>query len=277
MSRKRVAILSYILAIVLGIGSISIIPFNSTRASEVNYENAVNGQEETTESETEENEEDAKVSPTPTPIPVVSTPRIKLNKSKLKLTAGKSAQLKVSHNTSNDVKWVSLDEKIVTVSSSGIVKAKKAGNATIQVSCGEQLASCKVTVFKKLSSRTIQKKILALKNKQRFREGKPWPNKNSAYYWKINNLYCSECAAYAAIISDKVFGKSRPIKKHKSFAKIKPGDHIRIGNMHSVIVIKKSGKVLTVTEGNYNSTVHWGRKISKSELKSEGFYVETRY
>ena len=43
MSRKRVAILSYILAIVLGIGSISIIPFNSTRASEVNYENAVNG------------------------------------------------------------------------------------------------------------------------------------------------------------------------------------------------------------------------------------------
>ena len=49
------------------------------------------------------------------------------------------------------------------------------------------------------------------------------------------------------------------------------------GNWHSVIVMQKSGKTLTVVEGNFNRSVHWGRKITKSELKSEGFYVETRY
>ena len=58
---------------------------------------------------------------------------------------------------------------------------------------------------------------------------------------------------------------------------LKAGDHIRIGNEHSVTVLQKNGNTLTVVEGNYNATVHWGRKITKKELQESGFYVETRY
>ena len=35
--------------------------------------------------------------------------------------------------------------------------------------------------------------------------------------------------------------------------------------------------IVTVVEGNYNSSVHWGREITRSELKTEGFYVDSRY
>lgn len=35
--------------------------------------------------------------------------------------------------------------------------------------------------------------------------------------------------------------------------------------------------IVTVVEGNYNSSVHWGREITRSELKAEGFYVDSRY
>ena len=79
------------------------------------------------------------------------------------------------------------------------------------------------------------------------------------------------------LISDKVFGKYAPVTKHSNFSRIKAGDHIRIGNEHSVMVLQKNGNTLTVVEGNYNATVHWGRKITKKELQESGFYVETRY
>ena len=34
---------------------------------------------------------------------------------------------------------------------------------------------------------------------------------------------------------------------------------------------------ITVVEGNYNSSVHWNRVITKRELKRSEFYVDTRY
>lgn len=100
---------------------------------------------------------------------------------------------------------------------------------------------------------------------------------NSYHYYspQFGNGY--GCYGFAAKLSDTVFGTTRPYQVHTSFDKIKVGDNIRIGNYHSVIVLTKNANDITVVEGNYNSSVHWDRKITSSFLASSGFTVYTRY
>lgn len=218
--------------------------------------------------------------PTPTKEPIVTpapTPNMEptLNKSTLELTKKKTYKLKVK-NFTGKVKFQSSNKKVATVTSSGLVKAKKAGKATIYAKCSTVGLSlkCKLTVYSGITPQKAYKKIMALKST--YKEGKRWTNSNY-YFWKAIYCQCYGCIAFAGKISDKVFGKKAKVKKHHSFAKIKAGDHIRVGDYHSVVALKKSGNKITVVEGNYNNSIHWGRKISKSELNQDGFYVETRY
>ena len=127
----------------------------------------------------------------------------------------------------------------------------------------------------KSSNPKARRKIMAMK--KTYKEGLSWTNENRQYFWEATNCQCYGCIALCGEISDKVFGKYAPVTKHSNFSRIKAGDHIRIGNEHSVMVLQKNGNMLTVVEGNYNATVHWGRKITKKELQESGFYVETRY
>lgn len=103
------------------------------------------------------------------------------------------------------------------------------------------------------------------------------PLDNSYYYYspRFGNGY--GCYGFAAKLSDTVFGTEKAYQTHTSFDKIKVGDNIRIGNSHSVIVLTKEASYITVVEGNYNSSVHWDRKITSSSLASSGFKVYTRY
>lgn len=200
---------------------------------------------------------------------------VTISRKTLELKKGETKKLKVS-GVSGKVKWSSSNKKVATVSSKGMVKTKKAGTATIKAKCVKKnkTLTCKLTVYNGSTPSEIKKKILALKST--YKHGARWTNDNH-YYWKAIAMDCSGCIAFAGTISDKVFGKNKPIKKHINFAKIKSGDHIRIGNQHSVIVISKSGNKLTLVEGNLNDSIYWGRKITKAQLMSEGFYVETRY
>lgn len=216
-----------------------------------------------------------------------------ITKKTYKLKKGKIATLKVYVNPLSAKKVVyykSSNKKIATVSKSGKITAKNSGTAKITVSVKDKNNKYKssymyVKVYKALST---QKKIYnrLMNLKKTYPEGKRWGN-NKYYYWKIENMRCYACYAYAAIISDKLFGKNTKVKTHRSYSKIKVGDHIRLGiklvrtGYHSVIVVSKSDKYITVTEGNYvfngKPIVHWGRKISKSSLYKEGFFVDTRY
>lgn len=103
------------------------------------------------------------------------------------------------------------------------------------------------------------------------------PLNNSYYYYspRFGNGY--GCYGFAAKLSDTVFGTEKSYQTHSSFDRIRVGDNIRIGNSHSVIVLTKSSGHITVVEGNYNSFVHWDRKITSSSLASSGFRVYTRY
>ena len=171
----------------------------------------------------------------------------------------------------------SSNPKVATVDKKGLVKAIKPGKAMISVSGGNLIGSmtCKVGVSKKITAKQARRKIMAMK--KTYKEGLSWTNENRQYFWEATNCQCYGCIALCGEISDKVFGKYAPVTKHSNFSRIKAGDHIRIGNEHSVMVLQKNGNTLTVVEGNYNATVHWGRKITKKELQESGFYVETRY
>jgi hypothetical protein len=71
----------------------------------------------------------------------------KLNKSKLNLNIGSTVQLKVE-NTSDKIIWKSSDQKIASVTTKGLVKGIKQGDATITATVGKTKLKCKITVTK---------------------------------------------------------------------------------------------------------------------------------
>lgn len=219
--------------------------------------------------------------------------KTKVTKKTYKVKKGKTAYLKtyVSPKTAKKaVYYKTSNSKIATVSKSGKIVAKNVGTAKISVKVKGKNKKYKSTymyvkVYKSVSAQSKAYSRL-MKLKKQYPEGKKWDS-SKYYYWKAKNINGFACYAYVAVISDKVFGKNAKIKTHKSYNKIKVGDHVRVGTKiyeegyHSVIVASKNDKYLTVTEGNFymngKPRVHWGRKISKSTLYNEGFYVDTRY
>lgn len=191
------------------------------------------------------------------------------------LEKGASKKLKLK-NSPGKVKWSSSNKKVASVSKSGVVKAKKAGKATITVKSTTTGFStqCTIKVYAKRTQAQAKKDILSLRSK--YYEGRRWTNEDH-YFWEAAGADCFGCIAFAGIASDKAFGKYAPLKTHSNFNKIKIGDHVRIGNWHSVIVLEKRDDSIVVAEGNYNLTMHWGRVITRDELAAEGYVIWTRY
>lgn len=84
----------------------------------------------------------------------------KLSKTKITMTVGQSKKLKVkgiSKKRAKRIKWKSSKKKVVTVTKTGKLKARKAGKATITVKVGKKKLKCKVTVKKKRKKSTKKK------------------------------------------------------------------------------------------------------------------------
>ena len=81
---------------------------------------------------------------------VVHTTKIKLSKSKVTLKVGKTYRLKafVDAGSVDKISFKSSNKKVATVSSKGLIKAKKAGSALITVTSGNKKKTCKVVVKK---------------------------------------------------------------------------------------------------------------------------------
>lgn len=71
---------------------------------------------------------------------------LKLSKGDATLLVGKSLQLKATVSPKRGVSWESSNKQVASVSPSGLVKGKKAGNATITARVGSKKATCKVKV-----------------------------------------------------------------------------------------------------------------------------------
>ncbi len=132
----------------------------------------------------------------------------------------------------------------------------------------------------------IYQRMIAMMDK--YPEGMKWTNSNT-YTWY--NVYVDEdfpypytmggggCAAFCMILSDAAFGTTALVYKRSNvvYDDLKVGDILRINNdTHSVIILEKNSDGVVIAEGNYNSSIHWGRKLTRAQVEAADFY-ETRY
>ena len=123
----------------------------------------------------------------------------------------------------------------------------------------------------------VYNRMIAMK--YTYPEGMPWSN-NDYYEWN-GGIYSGGygCAGFAFILSDAAFGTnpSRMIDGDITIDMLRVGDILRINNdRHSVVVLEVHNDHIIVAEGNYNSSIHWGRRLSKATVEA-ATYVITRY
>jgi len=107
--------------------------------------------------------------------------------------------------------------------------------------------------------------------------GMRWTNENAYDGNGGIPMYGFGCVAFAMILSDAAFGDLKA-RVHYDFSNIRVGDIIRINSdTHSVIALKVTDKEITVAEGNYNSSIRWGRTFTRERMNSVGNFVMTRY
>lgn len=143
---------------------------------------------------------------------------------------------------------------------------------------GEKDTSKTTTSGSDLTDEEAYEKLIALK--KNYPEGKKWTNSNT---YQRGYTIGGGCAGFAFIALDTVFGKNAPSTTYDylDVDELRVGDHIRMyngsGGEHSVIILTIKDDYVTVCEGNFNSSIHWGRKITMSELEDEFIYRETCY
>lgn len=129
-----------------------------------------------------------------------------------------------------------------------------------------------------LSYASVYNCLISMKNY--LPEGKYWTNDNF-YAWNGGGLYYGGygCAGFTFMLSDAAFG-TLPSRYIYSFDwdSFRVGDILRVNNdSHSVIILEKHDDYVIVAEGNYNSSVHWGRKITRMDVQDGFSYYVTRY
>lgn len=106
-------------------------------------------------------------------------------------------------------------------------------------------------------------------------EGSPWSN--TAVYCNYDAwwVYAGGCHAFAMLASDATFGTSASVTTlmNQTPADILPGDVVRIGDTHSVFVISVDTESITICEGNYNQSIHWGRVLTKQSLEGQISFI----
>lgn len=122
----------------------------------------------------------------------------------------------------------------------------------------------------------VRAKIEALR--EQYPEGMRWTNEDGGYFSKGLGYIGYGCAGFSAICSDSAFGDAPITKTHSNFDEIRVGDILNINNdTHSMVVLYKLADSVIVTEGNYNSSIHWDRRVSRTALENDGFVVTTRW
>lgn len=98
-------------------------------------------------------------------------------------------------------------------------------------------------------------------------------NGNSTRKYGITSAW--QCAAFASMLSDRVFGTEANARIFYNYDEIRIGDQARINNgTHTVFIIDKTDDYVIVAECNADyktCVINWGRRISRNNLA--GFYV----
>ncbi|MDR1851941.1 MAG: family 78 glycoside hydrolase catalytic domain [Propionibacteriaceae bacterium] len=179
----------------------------------------------------------------PAPKPVVA--KIKLNQSQLRLVKGKKLTLEeavyytdasVLPSYAGKVTWTSSNKKVATVNSNGVVKALKAGTATITVTTKELNAAGK-NVSAKIKVTVVKKKPAAKVTKVSASVPKTLALGNSAY---ITGKYTSAKAA---------------------------GVKVKYGSTKAdIVLVDKAGRLVAVSKGTEYIKVTAGGKTKKYKI-----------
>lgn len=140
--------------------------------------------------------------------------------------------------------------------------------------------------YAQLDESTVYERIMARQNMDGYREGMPWNNSNvyvntvefdgypAGFYTGV------ACFAFMMDMMEYASNYEYPIRKiegsYNNIPKIRVGDGVRVKNDgHSVVVLEVDGSVIKVCEGNFNSSVHWGREIDLADPYVGFTYVAT--
>ncbi len=117
----------------------------------------------------------------------VEAASVKINKKKATMYIGNTLKLKVK-GTKRKVKWKTSSKKIATVSSKGVVKAKKAGKVTIRAVVNKKKYKCKIIVKKAPKTKiSLSAKSLSLYKGDTLRLTANTENYNGSITWSSSN------------------------------------------------------------------------------------------
>lgn len=100
-------------------------------------------------------------------FPLTASAAVKISKKSVTLTKTQSATLKIT-GTKTKVNWSSSKKSVASVSSKGVVTAKKKGTAVITAKVGNKKYTCKVTVRNPLTAKQAEKAVQKFLSKQNF-------------------------------------------------------------------------------------------------------------
>lgn len=135
-----------------------------------------------------------------------------------------------------------------------------------------------------VTEESAYKAIMAMKAK--YPEGMTWTNDNYGSWHGASSSYPYTggwgCFGLAYILSDAAFGTlpCREIGEPVKLEQLRVGDILRYPltsySNHTVVVLSVGADSITVVEGNFNKSVHWGRTLTRREVES-AYYFLTRY
>jgi len=143
---------------------------------------------------------------------VISVTGVALNHTSLTLTEGETQNLVATVSPSNasnkDVTWTSNNTNVATVSSSGVVTAKKAGTATITVTTvdGNKTATCAVTVVVPVTGVSLNYTTLTLTEGQTQTLAatvSPSNATNKSVTWSSNNTTVATVSTSGVVTAKK--------------------------------------------------------------------------
>lgn len=153
--------------------------------------------------------------------------------------------------------------------------ASSSGGGTAASGGGTEASGSGTQTGASVTEESVRSTLTALR--AQYQEGASWTDENSYTSSALGRRgYGSE--AFALICSDRAFGSLPVSATHSDFNAIRAGDMVLVGGgTHTMVVLEKKTDSIIVAEGNYNSTIHWGREISRADLAVSGFTVTTRY
>ena len=200
--------------------------------------------------------------------------------------------------------WTSSNPDVATVASDGTVTALKKGFSCVFLTNGGSRYYYFVSVLTPLQAR-----IFALQEK--YPDGYYWNQyPKSEKYPEVTETPCTDhdsgeyayclgqCAGFAELLSDEIFGYEAPVYRNLSVEDVKIGDYLRCLPHHSVFVIDRvsEGEIVgydiyeeenytancdyvTVAECNWDCRcgIAWGRTIRLDRLEIDPYYSYSRY